>query len=550
MAADGRGMRWWGWGDPAHHAPLPAHAVAWLEREIGLEREPRRPVGIEEVRLRPPALPEGVRARLEAIVGASAVCDDREARVLHAAGKGYPDLVRLRAGDAESAPDAVVWPASHEQVAAVLEASAAAGVAVVPFGGGTSVVGGVEPWRGEFGALVALDLGRLSAFVGLDERSQLALVEPGMRAPDLEAALAERGHTLGHFPQSYEYLTIGGAVATRSAGQASTGYGRIDELVKGVRMAAPAGELDLPARPASAAGPDLRELLVGSEGVLGVITQVALRVRPRPIQTRYEGWMLPSFALGVEALRLLAQENAAPDVARLSDEDETRMAFALAGRGGLKGDLARRYLHARGVEAGCLFVAGWEGEPERVRSRRTAGAAILGRCGAVGLGRSPGQAWARGRFHAPYLRDDLLDRGVMVETLETATTWGNLHALYRAVGDALRAHAPLVACHVSHLYATGASLYFSFLARQQRGAELEQWRGAKHAACQAIVAAGGTITHHHAVGRDHAPYLAAEDGELGLEALRALKARLDPAGIMNPGKLLPPATPASADRSG
>jgi alkyldihydroxyacetonephosphate synthase len=535
-----REMRWWGWGDAAHASAPPEHALGWLRERIGgVGGERRPPVALDDVRLRPAELPDGLRDRLVGLVGADGVCDDRGARVVHAAGKSYPDLVRQRSGDAEQAPDAVVLPADAAAVAGVLRACVDTGVAVVPFGGGTSVVGGVEPLRDGFGAVIALDLARLDGLHSLDERSQTAVVAAGTRGPVLEAALGRIGLTLGHFPQSFEFVTVGGCAATRSAGQASTGYGRMDDLVVGLRCVAPAGDLDLAARPPSAAGPDLRELVVGSEGTLGVLTSVALRVRPRPEVTRYEGFVLPSLAAGVEALRALAQQGLAPDVTRLSDETETEMSFALAGDGGLKGRLARGYLRFNDVEHGCLAIAGWEGDAERVRTRREEAAAVLGRSGAVALGQAPGRAWARGRFAAPYLRDDLLDRGVMVETLETAGQWSGLLDLHAAVRGALSEHAPLVACHVSHVYPTGASLYFTFLAAQQPGRELEQWREAKAAASDAIVAAGGTITHHHAVGRDHAPWMRAEVGDSGLAVLRAVKAELDPTGILNPGKLLP-----------
>jgi alkyldihydroxyacetonephosphate synthase len=532
-------MRWWGWGDPRHDAPLPEHAVKWLNEDLGLDGSITRPVAAEAVRVGEPALPPGMRDRLEAIVGEAGVRDDPEERVLRAAGKSYPDLVRLRAGDAENAPDAVVLPRTGEEVRAVLEACVQAGVAVVPFGGGTSVVGGVEPLRDGFEALISLDLGELDELTGLDEPSRTVTVGPGLRGPELEALLRPRGYTLGHFPQSFEYASIGGFVATRSAGQASTGYGRIDELVLGLRCEAPAGTLDLPPLPASAAGPGVRDLLVGSEGTLGVLTSVSLRVAPAPAKRRYEGFMFSSFAAGAAAMRELEQSGCAPDVARLSDESETRMSLALAGTSGLKGALLDRYLRTRKVSGGALALFGWEGTADEVGTRRARSVAVASRHGAVPLGQSPGRAWERGRFHAPYLRDDLLDRGVMVETLETATQWSNLDRLYRAVGDALRGHAPLVACHISHLYGSGASLYYTFMAPQERADPIGQWRAAKAAACDAIVANGGTLTHHHAVGRDHAPWMPAEIGDTGVAALRALKRELDPAGILNPGKLLP-----------
>ena len=460
--------------------------------------------------------------------------------------------MRQRAGDCERAPDAVVHAGDDDQLAAILGACGQEAVAVVPFGGGTSVVGGVEPLRGDFPAVVALDLGALDRLVSVDRASLTAVLEPGMRGPRVEAALRAHGLSLGHYPQSFEYATVGGWVATRSAGQASTGYGRIDDLVLGLRLVAPAGTIDLPARPASAAGPDVRQLLVGSEGALGVISLAALQVHPAPAASRYQGWFFRSFAEGAEALRTLEQEGAAPDVARLSDEPETRLTLALAGREGLRARAGDAYLRLRRYAAGCLAIVGWEGDEDAIARRAGQAGALLRRADGLALGRSPGRAWAAGRYAAPYLRDALLDRGVMVETLETATRWSGLLDLHDAVAGVLnqalaaRGTPALVACHVSHLYPSGASLYFTFLARQEEGAELEQWEAAKHAASDAIVARGATITHHHAVGRDHLPWMEAEVGPLGLDALRAVKGQLDPAGIMNPGKLLPPRTAPSA----
>jgi alkyldihydroxyacetonephosphate synthase len=539
-------VRWWGWGEDGAGPTLPEASGELLRTELGVDPGTRlRPVALGEVRLPEPGLPPDARARLVAAVGEGQLLEDREARVRHAAGRSYADLVRLRSGDAASAPDAVARPGSAAQVAAVLEICSDAQVAVVPFGGGTSVVGGVEPPAEGFAGSLSLDLGRLERLVRVDRVSLTATLEGGMLGPAAERALAEHGLTLGHFPQSFEHSTVGGWVATRSAGQASTGYGRIDELVEGLRLVSPAGELALPALPASGAGPALRELVVGSEGVLGVICEATLRVRPAPTERRYEGWSFRSFEEGAEAFRVMEQADASPDVARLSDEQETRLSLALAAGGGVGERLGRAYLRARGHERGCVAILGFEGEAEDVERRRLRTAALLRAGGGLALGQSPGRAWYRSRFAAPYLRDELLDRGVLAETLETATSWANLGSLHRAVAAALRdalaeRGAPaLVMCHVSHLYRSGASLYFTVLARQEQGAELDQWRAAKRAASEAIVAGGGTITHHHAVGRDHAPWLRGEIGELGVELLHAVKERLDPAGVMNPGKLLP-----------
>jgi alkyldihydroxyacetonephosphate synthase len=539
-------MRWWGWGEDGHDVTLPEHALAMLGSEIGLEPSAgARPVALEEVQLPDSRLDAAMRERLARTVGEEHVRDDRAARVEHAAGRSYPDLVRLRSGRLTGAPDAVVAPSSTDEVRALLTACSEARVAVVPFGAGSSVVGGVDPVADGFPAVISLDLHRLDRVVGVDRKSLTATLEAGLFGPELERRLAAEGVTLGHFPQSFEFSTVGGWVATRSAGQASTGYGRIDELVEGVHLVAPAGDIDRRPVPATAAGPDVRELVVGSEGVLGVICSATLRVRELPAVRRYEGWSFRSFAEGCEALRVMEQADGSPDVMRLSDGEETRLSLALASTGSATERAGRAYLRMRGHEGGCLAIAGFEGDEDEVERRRLRSGALLRAGGGLRLGRRPGEAWLRSRYAGPYLRDALMDHGGFVETLETATSWSNLPVLYAAVQGALRTALsergtpPLIMCHVSHLYRSGASLYYTFLARQEQGAELDQWRAAKSAACDAIVANGGTITHHHAIGRDHAPWLAAEVGETAVDLLRGAKERLDPAGIMNPGKLLP-----------
>jgi alkyldihydroxyacetonephosphate synthase len=531
--------KWWGWGDPDKRLALSDGAVAMLRSELG-EAEPASRVSIDEVAMPEPRPLPGA---LVDTVNAASVLVAHEQRLRRAAGKSYPDLVRLRSGRLEAAPDAVVMPGGAEQIAAVLELCAREGIAVVPFGGGTSVVGGVDPVAGGHRRVISLDLRRLRR-VEIDHRSLTATLGPGLRGPEAEAALAAAGVTIGHFPQSFEYATIGGFAATRSAGQASSGYGRFDGLVTALRMIAPEGELATRETPHTAAGPSLRELILGSEGTLGVISEVTVRVRPAPRARRYEGWITADFDAGCELIRTLAHDDALPDVVRLSDEAETRVSLALSGTTGVKRTLLGAYLRLRRRAGGCLVICGWEGDEESIARRRALSAPRVRAAGAAPLGEAPGRAWARGRFEGPYLRDELLDLGYMVETLETAHTWSRLGELYRGVGTALdtamraQGHPGLVMCHVSHAYRDGASLYFTFVSARRPGEELEQWRAVKTAACDAIVAAGGTITHHHAVGRDHAPYMPAEVGELGVEVLRALKQRLDPAGIMNPGKLV------------
>jgi alkyldihydroxyacetonephosphate synthase len=520
---------------------LDAEALGVLRERIG-ELEPW-PLArqLEDFALPQPAsLPAGL---IDA-VGADNVFTDAEDRLRHSSGRGYVDLARMRGGELDAAPDAVLMPADADALRRVLDICASESIAVVPFGGGTSVVGGVEPLRGAHRRLISLDLGALRD-VAVDRRSLTARLGAGLRGPEAEAALAREGLTLGHFPQSFEYATIGGFAATRSAGQASSGYGRFDALVSSIRLLAPAGNLETLETPHTAAGPALRELVVGSEGVLGVIPEVTVRVRPLPKVRRYEAWMAGSFEAGTEIVRAMAQGPGLPDIVRVSDEEETQGSLALSGPRGLTGALFGRYLGLRKRGGGCLTIVGFEGDEESVARRRALAVRALRAGGAVYLGQAAGRSWEHGRYQGPYLRDTLMGMGAMVETLETAHTWSRLGELHDAVAAAIHGSLAgqgtpgLVFCHLSHAYADGASLYFTFIARSRHGAELDQWRQVKRAASEAIVASDGTITHHHAVGRDHAPYMEAEVGRTGLDVLSAVKEQLDPTGVMNPGKLFP-----------
>lgn len=543
-APAGTPMRWWGWGEPDGGSPLSASALASVGDALGCALAPMPPVTLDAVALAPSRLDDEARAALTAAVGANGFSEEREARIAHAGGKGLLDLLRLRDGAPEGAPDAVLRPQDERELRAALAACATHRIAVVPFGGGTSVVGGLAPLPGGHQAVVSLDLGALSSFT-LDRESLTVSAGAGLRVAELERALAREGLTLGHFPQSYEYVTLGGCAATRSAGQASSGYGRFEQMVLGVRLIAPAGELSTLPVPASAAGPSLRESVIGSEGVLGAISQLTLRVRRAPAACRYEGVLFDDFDSGVETLRRLAQDGLTPTIARLSDAEETALSLRLSGGGGsLAHRLGSAYVRARAARGRCLAILGFEGSERDVERSARDVLAVARRAGALRLGERAGQAWRAGRFDAPYLRDELLSNGVLVETLETATVWSGLRKLHDSVSDAIargleQAGPPgVVGCHVSHVYPTGASLYFTFLAPRVRGAEEAQWRAAKAAACEAILAGGGTLSHHHGVGRDHAGWLAREIGSDGVAALRALKQRLDPVGVMNPGKLL------------
>jgi len=535
-------MRWWGWGHHGRHVPLAPELSGLLADTLGIDGHVYPPVALAEVALPEITLEARARHRLDDVAGAGWVRSDSVSRICHSGGKSYLDLIRMRAGVPEGAPDAVVLPASHDQVLAVLGVCVEERIAVVPFGGGTSIVGGLAPLRGAQHAVISLDLGRLSGLLAVDAASLTVSVAAGTRAPALEAWLAEHDLTLGHYPESFEFASIGGCAATRSVGQASSGYGRIDQAIQGVRVATPRGELSSAALPASAAGPALRELIVGSEGVLGVITGLLLRVRTRPAQHHYEGVVFHGFDAAIEALRLAVQDRATPDVVRVTDELQTNIVLAGGEANGRRAPLGRQLLRSR---RGVLMIVGWEGQHEAVQRRRLHTMTLLSRGGGEPIGVTAGRAWAASRFATPYVRDELLGHGVFVDQFETATSWSGIGplraAITHAIETALAAYGTpaLVGCQVSHVYLTGASLMFTILARAHPGAEEAQWRAAKDAASGAIIAAGATISHHHGIGRDHAPWAAAELGPLGTSSLTALKAHLDPVGVMNPGKVIP-----------
>jgi alkyldihydroxyacetonephosphate synthase len=539
--------KWWGWGEEGRTFPLPDPQRFWtfVRGRFGETGVSQRIESLDGIALRPCRLDEEALAALGKAVGDGSLTSENTDRAVHSLGKSYRDLVRIRRGEVPNPTDAVLYPRTEEQIEAILEAAARRGVAVIPFGGGTTVVGGVEPVGDR--PVVTLDLKRMDRVLHVDPIAATAVVEPGITGPALETYLNNRGFTLGHFPQSFEYSTLGGWIATRSGGQKSTLYGKIEERVASLRMLFPGGVITTPCVPAAAAGPDLTQALVGSEGVLGVITQATVRLAPRPKLMNYQGYLFPTFEAGITASRELMQAGLKPSVLRLSDERETELSLALrAPPTGLRAvveGVGRWYLARRGmqIEASTVMIVGFEGTEDEVRSAWDRAKPILRRQGGISLGRSPGRAWERSRFELPYLRDVLLDHAVMVDTLETATTWDRYLSLYRTVGEAIAealGDRGAVMAHLSHSYSNGGSIYYTFLAPQKPGRELEQWEEAKVAATKAIVSAGGALSHHHGIGSDHRPWMGQYLGPAGLRALAALKETFDPQRIMNPGKLV------------
>lgn len=524
---------WNGWGDLALAKDLPLAVRALLPTILGRIRRPEPPASLPDVVLIPSALAADDHAAFAAIVGDDAVRTDDESRIRHSGGRSTPDLLRLRAVH-QNAPDAVIVPADHDEVRAVLERSSEHSIAVVPFGGGTSVVGALAPERGRHRTVIALDLRRLSGLLHFDAISGEARFLAGTTGPEAERLLAEHGFELGHYPQSFLYATLGGFASARSSGQNSAGNGRFDAMVTAVRVATPTGDVVLGGAPGSAAGPDLMRLFLGAEGTLGVITELSVRVHRLPEARRFEGWTFPDFETGVDALRRVAQHGAGPTVIRLSDETETGIGLAQHGRVG------------KALAKGCSAITVFEGDAAVAAERHERTTRVLIEAGGRATGPAAAEEWARGRFGAPYLRDALLDHGAFCETLETATIWANIPQLKAAITDAIHSgfaeqnSKSLVLCHVSHVYPTGAALYFTIIGNL-RGAVLEEWSLIKARVNDTILAHGGTISHHHGVGRDHAPWLACEIGEGGMRLLRAVKNEVDPSDIMNPGALLPAA---------
>lgn len=518
------------WGVDPVGEPLGEGTRALVRELLAVSAEDAPRFHADEVAASPSRLGADDLAALAAIVGERNVSTDDAQRLPRARGKSTPDLLAWRLDPEVPCPDAVVAPRTDDEVLALLEWCGGAGVAVVPFGGGTSVVGGLEPDAGGHRAVLSVDLAHFAGLESLDPVSGEAVLGAGLTGPRAEELLGAHGFSLGHFPQSFPHATIGGYAMTRSSGQSSAGYGRFDEMVRALTVVTPVGVVEAGRAPASAAGPDLRHWLLGSEGAFGICTRVTVRVHPVPEVVRHEAFRFPDFASGVRAVRAVEQQGSGPTVIRLSDETETALNAAVADEE---------------AGEGCVCVTLFEGTPEHARSRHEETRAVLLAHGGASLGPEPAQAWERGRYAAPPLRDSLLDEGVLVETLETATDWSEIVGLRDAVVAALTrsledsGSVAAVLAHVSHVYPTGASLYFTVVAGQRGDDPVGQWRAAKHAASEAILAAGGTITHHHGVGADHRPYLAEELGAVGVRMLRAVKAELDPHGVCNPGKLVP-----------
>jgi alkyldihydroxyacetonephosphate synthase len=530
-------QRWNGWGDEAVKMDLPSQGLQILSDTIGQGRIiPDYPFEKFVERIPESRLP-----------GHPLVSMDARLRLNHAHGQSLVDWIGLRSGILERFPDGVALPSTIDEVQELMKYADEQNIVVIPYGGGTSVVGHLTVPETERPVL-SVSLERLARLISIEKESRLAIFEAGIRGPQLEQQLNSRGFTLGHYPQSFEYSSLGGWVATRSSGQQSRHYGRIEDLFAGGIVFTPRGTLKLPPFPASAAGPDLRQALLGSEGRLGILTNAIVRISRIPEKDDIYGIFFPSWKNGLKTVQAIAGTDIAVSIVRLSNPSETLTNLALAGHE-RQLSLVRRYLRLRGIpdKNFCMCLLGFTGSRKMTAAARRAAFSVVRGHKGVCIGRPMGRAWKKNRFRSAYLRNTLWDLGYAVDTLETAITWDKVTPTMKAIEKSIQGAAPSgnggvhVFSHLSHVYSSGSSIYTTFVFRlcDNPRDTLDTWRLLKHAASQAIMSAGGTISHQHGVGSDHRKYLAAEKGEIGIEMLNKLFSHIDPHRRMNPDKLLP-----------
>jgi len=554
MAYTPKHMKWWGWGDPEVEFHSSAHPGFWpyAKAQLGIEDEKPRtpPVPLEEMQLPEAVVNARFLSELKSVLNAGQICDSAEERVIHAYGKGLRDLFRMRRGWAEGAPDLVVYPENENDVLITLRAAAQHDVMVIPFGGGSNISGCLERMESRRMA-VSLDMRRMRRVIEVDAESCTARVEAGVFGPDLEGQLREAGMTLGHFPDSFMHSTLGGWIATRSAGMQSDRYGKIEDMVIALRMVTPEGVLATRTVPKSSNGIDVNQMCVGSEGTLGVITEATMRVHPRPELRVVPAFLFPEFEGGLEAVRECVRRECTPSMVRLNDPGKTGLSVAFkpptSRLSRAVSDAMKTYLRVKGFDLprACLMLAAFEGPKDVVARQLRQVSAIYKKFGGVSLGSGSGKSFEATKYDFPHIRDFMLERDVTTDVSETSTVWGNIMPLYKSTMEDLRASVAesgvpsWSGCHISHTYDCGASLYFTFGFKQEYGREMEQYLRVKRAVQQSFMDHGATLSHHHAVGTEHLPWLAADISPLGVRAVAALKQGLDPGNIMNPGRLQP-----------
>ncbi|WP_432483122.1 FAD-binding oxidoreductase [Kineococcus esterisolvens] len=549
-------MKWWGWGQEGvafHHEDKPGLAP-FARRMAGIDFDapPVRVPELSELDVPASQAPAQLREALAGAVGAEHVHDDDLDRVVHTYGKSMRDLVRIRRGDFGRLPDLVVYPGSEAEVEAALRVALDADAVLIPFGGGSNIVGSLEAPRDETRPVVSLDLGRLRLLLELDETSQLARIQAGALGPDLEAQLNARGWTLGHFPDSFKHSTLGGWIATRSSGMQSDRFGDIADITRAVRVVTPKGVVATRNVPVQAAGPSVREMVLGSEGRLGVITEATVQVHRLAEERVIQAYFFPDYGSGLKAMHDIAASDASPSITRVSDEMETQFTLATSKKGSALSQLLSKgiKLYARrgkgfDLSRMCLSFIGFEGSSLHVKRSKRLVDEIVKRHGGFGVGTGPGTLYDQKKFDTPYIRDFILDRGAYGDVSETSSSWATLKTLHDdVVAAAQKAFAEIgtkgfVFCHLSHSYHSGACQYFTFAFQPPADRDgLEAYDIVKGAIQQAFIDNGGTLSHHHAVGREHKRWIAEDLSPAGAEVVQALFAGVDPGRNLNPGAIV------------
>ncbi|MGM8939732.1 FAD-binding oxidoreductase [Psychrobacter glaciei] len=533
--------RWNGWGNVSINKKVSPHGAKLIKSHIGKTNK-LKSVSLQQVLKTVP------KSRLPtALTDLDTVSVDQEVRLRHARGQSFPDWIAMHGGDFEVFPDGVAFPESTDDVEQLLKLAQEYDLIVIPFGGGTSVVGHINPQKGSR-AVLTVAMSKMDQLIDLDTESQIATFGAGTQGPAVEAQLDEHGYRLGHYPQSWELSTLGGWIAARSSGQQSLGYGRIEQMFAGGTLVTPQGVLNIADIPASSAGPDLREMMMGTEGRAGIFTTVKMRVQSQPEEELFKVAFLPNWAAGKAVLKQAVQSNIRLSMLRLSNAVETDAHLHL-GTTPSQFLAISTYLKARGLSSDKVMLTyGVSGDKAQNKLALTQFKKLLKQHGSVTgkLTDIMGNIWAHGRFKFPYLRGTLWEKGIMVDTFETATNWINIDEQMAQMQDAVKTSLAdegeevMAFTHISHVYKQGASLYttYFFRAAKNHATTLKRWQKIKHAASVSLANGTATISHQHGVGRDHAPYLGAEKGALGLQVTSDMIKSLDPEQRMNPGVLL------------
>jgi alkyldihydroxyacetonephosphate synthase len=523
---------------------------------------PAEPSPFENLEVPRPVVSAAFFSKLAAVVGEDNVTSDDLERVVHTFGKSLRDLVRVRSGKIDRAPDVVVYPADEAEVQGVVDAASAAGAVIIPFGGGSNIAGSLEPIATEKRTVVSVDLGRLNRVIEVDADSGLARIQAGVLGPSMEEQLEKLGWTMGHFPDSFTYSTLGGWIATRSSGMQSDKYGDIADITRGLRVVRPGGPLVIRAIPSTSTGPSVREMILGSEGRLGIITEATVQVHRIPEKRDVYAYFFPSWEVGLKAMQEISESDAAPSITRVSDARETGFSLATskASKGITKfvsGTVLPAIFRSKGwnLDEICLSFIGYEGGTAHAKRQKKLVDAIVKKHNGMGVGKGPGVLYDQKKFDTPYLRDFLLDRGAAGDVSESAAPWSKLAALHDGVYAAAQAEfdklgrTGWIMSHLSHSYHSGACLYFTF-AFAFGDDPLGEYDKVKNAIQQAFIDNGGSLSHHHGVGREHSPWLEQDISAGGVAMMNDLFQSADPNGLFNPGKIVFNGTTYADERTG